>query len=306
MKIKAELSVYLAILAVFSVVTFYVLLESRSLIADDYYTNMAKSAEAIATVLSRSLAVTDKEVKELKKLSFEDTLEHPANMRLSRCTRDLGDIYNIHYAYLMMPLLPEEVKYRVTKENAKFFDAEEGTPLNLIWLLDVLCDEEGRKKVDTPEKKKEYYEDVFRYSILRDDLRNIFIYKRNKSFRDNDEWGDVIAGTAPIYTTEGNYIGAIGVDISIKKYTETWYKSFTKLLVAYAATFSMFLFLTLWIYRKFRKADLKAKYTDALTGAYNRHYYDEILPSMLYSARFKKYKYLAFIIIDMDNLKKNQ
>ena len=95
----------------------------------------------------------------------------------------------------------------------------------------------------------------------------------------------------------------LGVDISIDSYVKIWHTSFTKLLVAYAMSFTMFLFLMLIIYRKFRITDRNAKYTDSLTGAFNRRYQDDNLSWILARPPFSQSKFISFIMIDMDHLK---
>ena len=65
----------------------------------------------------------------------------------------------------------------------------------------------------------------------------------------------------------------------------------------------MFLFLMLIIYRKFRITDRNAKYTDSLTGAFNRRYQDDNLSWILARPPFSQSKFISFIMIDMDHLK---
>ncbi len=303
MKFKTEFAIYFVVLALFSAVTAFTLLESRRRIADSFYINMAENAQGMATVLARCAFLTDRDYKELKECTFLEAMDHPATRLLIERTKDLGKICNIRYVYVFAPLSDSEIKYHVDSTNASFYDAKPGTPLNLVWLLDVLCDKNDLKKVDTPEKRKKYYSDINRYSFIRQNLK-VVIENRKSSYEHSvDEWGDLITGYAPIYTVEGTFVGMLGVDISIDSYVKIWHTSFTKLLVAYAMSFTMFLFLMLIIYRKFRITDRNAKYTDSLTGAFNRRYQDDNLSWILARPPFSQSKFISFIMIDMDHLK---
>lgn len=303
MKHRMELVVYVVVLTLFSAITLFAMFESRKWVAAEFFENMSEGAQAIAVAFARTTVITDKDLAELKSLSFADAVVHPLNKQLTERTKDLFEIYNIRYAYIMAPLEPSEVKYHVDKDNADFYGAKPGTPLNLIWLLDVLCDKEDLQNTDTPQKYAEYYKDINRYSYIRKEQQIILNNKINAKEHTIDEWGDLISAYAPVYTVEGNFVGMLGIDISEKRYASIWNRAFTKLLAAYALTFSFFLFLTLWIYRKFSIADRNAKYTDYLTGAYNRRYLMEHLPPMLAGARYARKDNLAFVMVDIDNFK---
>ncbi|MEG1799010.1 MAG: diguanylate cyclase [Synergistaceae bacterium] len=303
MKYKMELVVYLVILTLFSAITMFALYESRNHVADDYFRSMASGAEGLAVVLARTTIITDKEFEELKKLSFIDAQDHHLNKELVKRTKNLYNVCNIRYAYLMSPLSPSEVKYHVDSENAEFYGTKAGTPLNLVWLLDVLCDANDLKKTDTPQKRIQYYKDINRYSFIREEQKSVLKNQKSVTEHTEDEWGNLITAYAPVYTVEGSFVGMLGIDISAERYKSIWYKSYSLVMVAYAFSFFVFLFLTLWIYRKFRIADRHAKYTDALTGAYNRRYQEDIIPSILLKPPFRDAKYIVFVMVDIDYFK---
>ena len=303
MKYKMELVVYLVILTLFSAITMFALLESRNRVAEDYFQNMTDSAEGIAVILARTTVITDNDLKELKGMSFIDSQSHPLNKQLEERTKGLCSICNIRYAYIMAPLSSSEIKYHVDSENKGFYGIKAGTPLNLIWLLDVLCDDNDLKKTDTPQKRLEYYKDINRYSYIRDEQKNILKNRTSTTEHTMDEWGSLITAYAPVYTVEGSFVGMLGIDISTERYESIWHESFSLVMAVYAFSFFVFLFLTLWIYRKFRIADRHAKYTDALTGAYNRRYQEDIIPSILMKPPFREAKYIVFIMVDIDHFK---
>lgn len=303
MKHRMELVIYVVILTLFSAVTLFTMFESRERVAADFFDNMSRGAEAIAAVLAQTTIITDKDMAELKSMPFVEAVSHPLNKRLIEHTKDLYDIYHIRYAYIMTPLKASEIRYHVDKSNTDFYGTEVGEPLNLMWLLDVLCDKEDLKKTDTPQEYEDYYKDINRYSYIRDGQQNILKNRRIASERTIDEWGGLITAYAPVYTVEGNFAGMLGIDISTDRYSSIWHKAFSILLAAYSLTFCLFLFLTLWIYRKFSIADRNAKYTDSLTGAYNRRYQEDHLTAILASQHYAKEKNIAFIMVDIDHFK---
>ena len=219
MKHRMELVIYVVILTLFSAVTLFTMFESRERVAADFFDNMSRGAEAIAAVLAQTTIITDKDMAELKSMPFMEAVSHPLNKSLIEHTKDLYDIYHIRYAYIMTPLKASEIRYHVDKSNTDFYGTEVGEPLNLMWLLDVLCDKEDLKKTDTPQEYEDYYKDINRYSYIRDGQQNILKNRRIASERTIDEWGGLIIAYVPVYMVEGNFAGMLGIDISIDRYS---------------------------------------------------------------------------------------
>jgi hypothetical protein len=175
----------------------------------------AGKAKELAVLVSRSYRITDAETDEIKRLEFKDLLQHPANKRLAELFGHDFNFSDIKYAYIMVKLEETQIKYYVTDEYREFFGAETGTPLNLLWLADLVVNQ-------TPEEllaeDKTYYDDIKRYSFFRAEDEKAYLDKSPVYLVTDDEYGKVISGLAPLYSTEGTFVGMIGVDLYIEQY----------------------------------------------------------------------------------------
>ncbi|MDR0301320.1 MAG: response regulator, partial [Treponema sp.] len=111
----------------------------------------------------------------------------------------------------------DQTKYHVTDEYAEFFEAQTGTPLDLLWLTDVVVGHTVEEMLDDDES---YYDDIKRYSYFRPAEEKTYREKALTYSLVEDEYGRVISGLAPFYSVEGTFVGMFGVDIYIEAYEQ--------------------------------------------------------------------------------------
>ncbi|MDD3402160.1 MAG: GGDEF domain-containing protein [Hespellia sp.] len=279
---------------VIAVLTFH---QSNQKIEDGYLASEGNAAQNFAVLIAANIHLTNDEVNTLKNMSYTELQGSAQNYHLKKMTESLGATSKVDYAYVMMHLPEEDVKYEVTEENKSFFDAEIGTPLDILWLLDVTVNEE--ENADRELSKDDM---LRRYSYYIPDDQVIFgeapVYIFNKS-----EWGDHICGYAPIHSVEGDYIGVVGVELQTKDFDAYRTKAMSALAMLLGIATATLTSLFVLLYSKYRKLQYDKIYTDALTGIYNRSYYNNRLVRRLNQTRQEGYC-LALMIADIDWFKK--
>ena len=203
--IMRVISVFTVIYVVAIIIAVFYL---SNVIENVVFDRIGNNVKNMAILVADGMDLTDEIVDELYNLPFAELPEHEANKQLASFF-DLYDISeNIRFAYLSVWLRDENVTLFVSEENAEHFGAEPGTPLNAIWLLDVVLSESVFDVFDDGS----YYDEINRYSIAWDELKPMFINEEPLFAFFDDEHGKAIAGMAPIYTEEGNFVGMIGID----------------------------------------------------------------------------------------------
>ncbi len=291
----------IGVIALFTA-SFGMLHNSYSVMTRDYYEVTGSFGEDIALLLAANFKLTDAELDQLLHMDFKAAEQSPPNKRLREMVEGLSFSSEVKYVYVERKLTPKQVKYYVDKDTADFYEAPLGTPLDSVWLLDVLLAKEDMEKVATPQRYADDYQDVYRYSYLRPDFADLYDKQAPCHEFTKDEWGTLLSGFAPLYTVEGTFAGMLGVDFEIKKFVEYRQATFFRLLLAFVLTnlFVLFLFfLAYWAYKKEIKNTL---YTDALTGVYNRKYMGEILSKRMASLKHPP-AYAMVAMADLDHFK---
>ena len=123
-----------------------------------------------------------------------------------------------------------------------------------------------------------------------------------------DEYGTFLSASAPFYTSDGQYAGFVGIDISIDTLSDIDREYKTKLIKVGGLNVTVILIITLLIWLLKNKAcsyhqQLKdMSFTDPLTGAMNRRGAKQGFDREL--DRLRRYKQpFCFITIDIDNFK---
>jgi len=172
------------------------------------FDRLGNNVKNMAILVADGLDLTDTAVEELKALSFAELPEHEANKQLA----SFFDLYNIseniRFAYLSLWFRDEQSGYYVTEQTAEYFGAEPGTPLNAMWLLDVVLSDD----VFDEYEDGNYYDEIHRYSIVWEEQMPLFESREPFFAFFDDEFGMAIVGMAPVYTVEGNYVGMLGID----------------------------------------------------------------------------------------------
>lgn len=286
-------------LIVYLLVGAVCILHTSSWIDEHYFNQMGENAINMATLAVNSIEITDEELEDLKKISFNELLENKNNTELSNLFTKTEPYKNVKYAYIIGKLTEENIKYYVKSFDSNFYKLPIGTPLDGIWLLDVIVNEKERQKaIEDPH----YYMDKKRYTHMNEKTNILYNKQKSGYFVNNDEWGSQISGMVPIYTKEGQYIGLLGVDI----YSEDFYSYrnniilILSLLVAIPSLFLMIIFS--YFHSRYKKEVKKIALRDDLTGLYTRGYYQDYVKQQIKKLRRAGDK-LTVIMADIDNFK---
>lgn len=288
------------LLVVFAIVSIFTFYHSNQMIEKGYLASEGSAAEDFAVLAASNIKLTDAQVEKLKQYSYEELFSCEENEAL----RDMMDNENftsrVDYAYIMVHLNKDEVKYQVTEENKELFDAPLGTPLDIMWLLDVNVSPESEEQAEGSGVDRNA--EVRRYSYYIEEDEVIFEDAPTYIFN-SSEWGDHICGYAPLYTVEGTYIGVLGVELQTSNfdgYRIAAVRSMGTLLFVSTVTL---LLLFVVLYFQYKKIQFTRIYTDPLTKISNRSYYnDQFIKRM--NGEYPRGEYFALMIADIDWFKK--
>jgi diguanylate cyclase (GGDEF)-like protein len=267
---------------------------------DKNYSVIASKAKDIAILTTKSYQLTDADVEELKKLEFKDILLHPANIRLVNMFKTQYGYEDIKYVYMMVDLDKEHIKYHVTSENVDFFEAEVGTPLNILYLVDVVL---GQTVEELLSEDEAYYDDIRRYTYSRGSITTALQEKVPTHAITDSEYGFAISGLAPMYSEEGSFVGMLGVDIYIDEYNNTITFMRLLLLVVFLLPSIVLTAAYIMLYVINLKEAIASAQTDPLTSVKNRRFMEKCL-SQTIKEHHSKNMTLSIIMIDIDFFKK--
>ncbi|MEG0377785.1 MAG: GGDEF domain-containing protein [Eubacterium sp.] len=263
------------------------------------YDTMGQNALNLAQIAANSLKITNDELENLEDLTFEETLTHPSNIALTNLFKFSQKDVTIKYAYIIRALPQDSIKYTVTEDDADFFDHPIGTPLDYIWLLDVIVNDNEQTDVNnTPD----YYADKHRYTSAEENVRALDLAQKSGYTLWEDEWGSQIAGLAPIYTTEGQYIGLVGVDIYSTDFNA--YRSKIIWMIVILLLFPAIILTAMYIHYhlSYRDKMRSLAYEDTLSKLFNRRYFNE-KSLKLFEQASREQQNFVIIISDIDNFK---
>jgi diguanylate cyclase (GGDEF)-like protein len=147
-----------------------------------------------------------------------------------------------------------------------------------------------------------YYDDIKRYSYLREDDADNYRRKELTYAISADEYGSVISGLAPMYSVEGAFVGMLGVDIYIEEYENELKMIRNILLYVFFLPTAILTAVYIILYIKNRKLSYSTAYADPLTSAKNRRFIEKYFPAIV-REHHKKNLPLSVIMIDIDNFK---
>jgi diguanylate cyclase (GGDEF)-like protein len=296
---KYEKTIYILCAVLYVIFGMIITNYATNVMSERELSLFADKAKELAVLVSRSYQITDAEVDEIKQLEFRDLLQHPVNIRLTEVFGHDFNFGDIKYAYIMVKLDQMEVKYFITDKYKEFYGAEAGTPLNLLWLVDFVVHQTPEELLAEDET---YYDDIKRYSFFRDEYEKAYQDRIPVYTMTDYEYGRLICGWVPFYSTEGTYVGILGVDLFIEQYEDA-VKRINFILSSVFAIPTVLLtvvFLTLYIRNK--KRTYSKAYTDSLTSIKNRRFIEEYFPSIV-KEHYKKELPLSVIMIDVDFFK---
>lgn len=296
MKKKRSFLIIISLGLIGTIIACIFLLESRvSKLAYTYFSAVGSNAQDCAVLLSDRLSISQERFEELKKMSYLESTQTAEHFTMKKLIDDKELSHDIKNIYIMSPLAPNEVKYLVPKDKVDLYMIVENTPLDLVYVIDVLSEKySDNGTID-------YTEDMNRYSF-QDEVTKGHIEARSQTYEyTTDEWGTTITGYAPFYATSGEYLGLIGVDIAPDEYIN--FKDNAVWSIFYLFCFCVAALLLEMIYLVYSINRMQASriYTDALTEVYNRRFLQEKLFDGM--KRKAKKKYIVFAMLDIDNFK---
>lgn len=269
----------------------------------DYFEAIGRRAMSISIVMANELELSNAEVERLKALDFNELLEDSVNVEFEKFTRMFMEASEVKYIYLLHDLEDDEVKYHVEADEVEYYELEENTTLNTVYLIDSVINDLTRIE-DTDGLG---YTDKDRYTYLHEEIRTIMNLNKADYLFYRDEWGTYITGFAPVYSIEGDYIGILGSDIFLDEYME--------LIKRRAITLFLFcliiIIMLVILVSESRKIDcIKSKvddlevrvYYDEMTGLFNRRTLNEREEEYSQIAREKNIP-VAAIMFDIDMFK---
>ncbi len=268
-------------------------------VANQHFETMGETTLNLAVIAANSIKVTDEQLHKMENISFQDLLSNENNQELSRLFKENGLAENVKYAYVVRKLDADQVKYFVDNLDAEFYDMPVGTPLDWVWLMDVIVNEEEQKLVDLDE---EYYKDKNRYTHIEENTAILYDQQKSGYFINNDEWGSQISAMVPVYTEEGSYIGLLGVDV----YSSDFYKFRAKLILALLLLVLIPTIIMSVIYvffhLRYKEEMRKVAFLDKMTGLYTRAYYDDYIRRQVKKLR-RAEDSITVVMIDVDEFK---
>lgn len=280
-----------------SIFTFY---KSNQSIEKGYLRSEGTAAKDFAVLTAANIHLDDAQVAKLKTYNYAELQSSEENIML-RDMMDNDDFSSpVDYAYVMIHLPENQIRYRVDEENQQMFDAPLGTPLDIMWLLDVNVSENAEDHAQTT--METVSDELQRYSYYIEEDALIFgeapTYILNSS-----EWGDHICGYAPLYSTSGKYIGVVGVELQTANYDSYRKSAIISMGILLTISTITLILLFLILYFKYNKLQYDKIYTDSLTRICNRSYYNDQFIKKMNAARVPGERF-ALMIADIDWFKK--
>ncbi|MEA4823943.1 MAG: GGDEF domain-containing protein [Clostridiaceae bacterium] len=277
-----------------------VLVKSERDITEEFLNVLGESVTDYAMEFAGNLTLSDSDVAALKAMSFEEAAKSDINLQFTASVNAEEYRQKLRFIYLYVPLEEEEIKYRVNIDNQSYYHAKPGTELDVMYLLDIVVRKDGQ--VEERLEDGSYYEDYRRYSILGVQSRAILEAREAAYAIIKDEWGEVLVGYAPVYTTEGSFIGMVGVDMDIDTMLPYKEMIISHIVALYLTTSLALLGLFLFIYIRYMRIRREQLYVDPLTNAYNRRYFNEMFRKNLQIKR-NIHRFLVILMIDIDHFK---
>lgn len=284
-------------------ITVILLSYATSTMKSDYFDAIGRRAMTFSMVMADHLKLSDRDLNNLVEMDFNDLLDSDINAEFESMVRRYMPAAEIKYVYVLHHLSPDDVKYHITADEASYYAAPEGTPLDTVYLIDAVIDENTRLE-DTDYAG---YVDHDRYTFLHDEIASVY-YAKTSSFKFySDEWGTYITGFAPLYTTEGTYVGMLASDVYMDEYIGLIGRRLI-IIFLFGVVIMTLIFALIAGFRRINKIegvidDLKARaYKDDMTGFYNKRTFSE-----------QEYEYnaitqanqdpVSIIMIDIDHFK---
>lgn len=288
--------IWIVVISVLTIVT-------HRKMTQDLKDKLGKEAMITARDVATFLELSQEDVDRLLSQDFNEVLSGNINIRFEIKARLLMKYSDIKYIYLETLLPDNKVKYTVQKEEVDKYNKPEGTPLNVVYLLDAVVSDQVREE-DTGGKG---YTDKDRYTAADEYFLEAYNNKEQTYYINKDEWGKYITGYAPVHSKTGEYIGLIGVDMYMDRYF-LLLRNNSKVILSFVIANSIIALLVLHLIIYIRRADKQLQEktilscTDHLTSCLNRRHFDELLEKEWHIG-LKNQTPIGIIFVDLDYFK---
>ncbi|MBU5428020.1 GGDEF domain-containing protein [Tissierella pigra] len=239
----------------------------------------------LATYIANSLELTDEDILYLKSLSFEELLKNEINQKFQDSAKSIKDNLDYKHIYLTARLDKGEIK-----DNN-----------NIIYILDT-----AETKINDF-RDGDYYKGSPRYG-MSDDLFEEVEKTKIPSYRVfKTKLSEHICAYAPFYTTEGNYVGLIGLKVSLNL-LESISSNYMNIIVLFIVINLIIGSIAFFMYRHMNsvcgqlESQKHISEIDDLTCVFNRRKFNEILQSLWRNAKENREE-LSLALIDLDYFK---
>jgi diguanylate cyclase (GGDEF)-like protein len=268
-------------------------------VTDQHFETMGVSTLNLAAIAANSIKITDEQLHDMESISFQELMTYESNQELNLLFKKTALAENVKYAYVVRKLNENQIKYYVSNLDTQFYDMPVGTPLDCVWLMDVIVNEEEQKLADLDEG---YYDDKNRYTHIAGDTEMLYNRQESGYFINNDEWGSQISAMVPIYTEEGHYIGLLGVDVYSTEFYEFRAKAiFILFLLVLIPTVIMSVIYFVF-HMRYKREMKNIIFLDRITGLYTRAYYEDYIRRQVKKMR-RSDDSLTVVMIDIDDFK---
>ena len=190
-----------------------------------------------------NFSITDEEFDYMKSISFNEMEVDPINMRLMEVVNNADLRTDITNVYVITELKDNEIKYTTDAETAEFFGYEVGTPLNGVCLLNG--------KFENGNFIAAQRDDIYRYTALTEAQETGLHGNCSYAEFSSDAWGNFITGYTPLYTTEGHFVGLLGIDMSPDKFQASAQRVIAVMITGFAVIGFITICLFLYFYFRF-------------------------------------------------------
>lgn len=294
-RIKYIITIFSTSICIISLIFFILIAHYISL---EFINVIGQGAIDSASILAKHITLSNKDIDKLVNMEYSDIASYSKNKELQSLIENIDFAYDFDCVYVLHRLKTNEIKYTINEENKDFFKSEVGTPLDIVWLLDVPI------LANDKTSHKEYFSrDIERYTYLNDYFTTLLNDIKPSFSYIEDEYGRVISSYVPLWSIEGDFIGYLGLDIRMDTYKHYRDKTILLLGILFLCTTISLSIIFSNIYLRSLKKSRKKIYYDTLTNTYNRRYYDEYFESIMNSKNTMN-SFISVMMIDVDDFKK--
>lgn len=234
-------------------------------ISDKMLQSNENTAMDIALLVKNNFEITDEEVTYMKSLTFNEMEVDAINLRLMDVGSGIPLKAEVRNIYVLVAVDEDAIKYTTDQKTAGFFGCKANTPLDGMWLLNGLIDDNGEFQVAQRD-------DIYRYTVLTSTQKEAMESEKVIAEYTSDAWGTFVTGYVPLYTTEGNYVGMLGIDMDPDQYQKSARHMVTVVLTILLCSIIIMTGLFLFFYSKYTRvhetenAEKEAKYVRQLSA----------------------------------------